>query len=152
MSDQVTNYDGRQSSHIHVWFELSYAHYLVLPRSLMQAMPVEWQARMVECLREMMEATRKLELNDKYEVLLSLIHILAVNPRGTTQLCSGCGGKVPKSISERRHKCLDCGLDIGRDHNAAINILRLGMSLAGLKDPSEYTNNLCINSRREYRA
>jgi len=70
MSDQVTNYDGRQSSHIHVWFELSYAHYLVLPRSLMQAMPVEWQARMVECLREMMEATRKLELNDKYEVLL----------------------------------------------------------------------------------
>jgi len=77
---------------------------------------------------------------------------IAVNPRGTTQLCSGCGGKVPKSISERRHKCLDCGLDIGRDHNAAINILRLGMSLAGLKDPSEYTNNLCINSRREYRA
>ena len=35
---------------IHEFFELSYAHYLVLPRSLLQSMPVEWQKRFVECL------------------------------------------------------------------------------------------------------
>jgi hypothetical protein len=38
---------------IHEWFELSYANYLVLPRSLLQSMPVEWQERMVSLLNEM---------------------------------------------------------------------------------------------------
>lgn len=38
---------------VHGFFELSYASYLVLPRSLMQSMPGEWQERMVACLEEM---------------------------------------------------------------------------------------------------
>ncbi|HWC15379.1 MAG TPA: transposase, partial [Terriglobales bacterium] len=54
---------------------------------------------------------------------------VAVNPRGTTQLCSGCGEKVPKQLSERTHQCPSCGLILGRDHNSARNILRLGESL-----------------------
>lgn len=37
------------------WFELSYAQYLTIPRSIMQAMPVEWQLRMVQCLEELDE-------------------------------------------------------------------------------------------------
>lgn len=37
---------------IHGWFGLSYASWLVLPRVVMEAMPQEWQARMVDLLRE----------------------------------------------------------------------------------------------------
>jgi putative transposase len=47
---------------------------------------------------------------------------IAVNPNGTTQDCSGCGQKVPKTICDRWHSCPHCGLEIDRDHNAAVNI------------------------------
>lgn len=47
---------------------------------------------------------------------------IAVNPNGTTQECSGCGQKVPKTIQDRWHSCPHCGLELDRDHNAAINI------------------------------
>ncbi len=40
---------------IHLWFELSYAQYLTIPRSVLQSMPVEWQRRFVECLEQMDE-------------------------------------------------------------------------------------------------
>lgn len=55
---------------VNEWFGLTYSHYLVLPRSLMQAMPGEWQERMVACLLEMCSACISLELNDNYTVLL----------------------------------------------------------------------------------
>ena len=54
--------------------------------------------------------------------------IVAVDPRGTSQRCSRCSEKVPKTLSERWHNCPRCGLSIGRDHNAAINIHALGLS------------------------
>ncbi len=54
-------------------------------------------------------------------------HAIAVDPRGTTQRCSGCAERVPKGIAERRHVC-KCGVDLGRDHNAALNVLALGRS------------------------
>jgi putative transposase len=47
---------------------------------------------------------------------------IAVNPNGTTQDCSGCGQKVPKTIRDRWHSCPHCGCELDRDHNAAINI------------------------------
>lgn len=50
-------------------------------------------------------------------------HAVAVDPRGTTIDCSGCGMPVPKLLSERMHACQHCGLVLGRDHNAAINVL-----------------------------
>lgn len=56
--------------------------------------------------------------------------VVPVNPSGTSQICSGCGKKVPKKLSDRVHSC-DCGLVLGRDHNAGINILALGMSVVG---------------------
>lgn len=54
-----------------------------------------------------------------------------VNPRGTSQKCSGCGVKVSKTLAERTHSCVSCGLVLDRDHNAGLNILALGMSAAG---------------------
>jgi len=56
---------------------------------------------------------------------------IAVNPSGTSINCSNCGFPVPKSLSQRVHKCPNCGLEIDRDWNAARNIERLGMSLCG---------------------
>ncbi len=47
---------------------------------------------------------------------------IAVNPNGTSQDCSRCGQKVPKAIQDRWHSCPHCGLELDRDHNAAINI------------------------------
>jgi len=49
--------------------------------------------------------------------------LIKVNPRGTTQECSACGQTVPKDLSVKVHSC-DCGLCLGRDHNAAINVLQ----------------------------
>ncbi len=56
--------------------------------------------------------------------------VIFVNPRNTSQICSNCGAMVKKSLSVRVHKC-PCGLEIDRDINAAINILRLGTSPGG---------------------
>lgn len=40
---------------IHLWFELSYAHYLTIPRSVLQSMPLEWQRRFATCLWQLDE-------------------------------------------------------------------------------------------------
>ncbi len=54
--------------------------------------------------------------------------LVFVDPRNTSQRCSSCGAMVKKGLEVRRHVC-GCGLDIDRDHNAALNILQ--MALAG---------------------
>ena len=51
-----------------------------------------------------------------------------VDPKGTSQVCSGCGEIVQKTLAVRTHKCPYCGLEIDRDENAAINILRRGLA------------------------
>jgi len=52
---------------------------------------------------------------------------VAVNPSGTTQNCSGCGIKVPKTLADRWHSCSHCGAELDRDLNAAINIKNLAL-------------------------
>jgi putative transposase len=54
--------------------------------------------------------------------------IVRVNPNGTSQRCI-CGAHVPKTLRDRWHTCLTCQLSISRDHAAALEILRLGLSL-----------------------
>lgn len=61
-----------------------------------------------------------------------------VNPRGTSQGCSGCGEVVQKTLTVRVHKCPHCGLVMDRDENAAINILNRGLAKVGQELP-EYT-------------
>jgi putative transposase len=58
--------------------------------------------------------------------------VQAVNPAFTSQACSGCGVVVAKGLSVRWHTCPDCGTSLHRDHNAALNILRLGQEQRGL--------------------
>ncbi len=57
--------------------------------------------------------------------------VVLVDPRGTTQECSGCGNVVPKDLSVRKHDCPHCGLSLSRDHNAALNILARGLASLG---------------------
>jgi putative transposase len=40
----------------------------------------------------------------------------------TSQDCSACGARVRKTLATREHRCINCGLVLHRDHNAAINI------------------------------
>ncbi|BAY61620.1 transposase [Calothrix brevissima NIES-22] len=56
--------------------------------------------------------------------------VVAVNPRMTSQKCSDCGTIVKKSLSTRSHKC-ECGCELQRDVNAAINILNLAKARVG---------------------
>lgn len=60
------------------------------------------------------------------------VHLVKVNPHNTSQNCSGCGTKVPKTLSVRLHECPKCNLEMDRDENAAINILYKALNAVGL--------------------
>ncbi|MBD2311169.1 transposase [Desertifilum sp. FACHB-1129] len=60
------------------------------------------------------------------------VRVVKVNPHGTSQNCSRCGVKVPKTLSIRLHECHKCGLEIDRDENAAQNILDRALNEVGL--------------------
>ncbi len=53
--------------------------------------------------------------------------VVAVPPAYTSQDCSTCGERVTKALSERTHVCPRCKTVLDRDHNAARNILALGV-------------------------
>lgn len=57
--------------------------------------------------------------------------VVEVNPRNTSQDCSGCGAYVPKKLSVRLHRCPACGLVMDRDENSAMNLV-----LRGRADPA----------------
>jgi putative transposase len=64
------------------------------------------------------------------------VHLVKVNPHNTTVVCSGCGTKVPKTLSVRLHECPKCNLQMDRDENAAINVLFLALNAVGLTVPA----------------
>lgn len=63
------------------------------------------------------------------------VGIVTVNPRNTSQVCSGCGSIVLKDLSVRVHVCPECGLTLDRDVNAARNILMLAVNPARTGPP-----------------
>jgi putative transposase len=60
------------------------------------------------------------------------VHLVKVNPHNTTQDCSSCGTKVPKTLCVRLHECPKCSVEMDRDENAAINILMKALQVVGL--------------------
>lgn len=78
--------------------------------------------------------------------------VVAVPPQYTTQDCSYCGHRVPKSLSTRTHVCPKCqGVEIDRDENAALNLVKwylttpnsggshaCGDSATGVGSPTRY--------------
>lgn len=62
--------------------------------------------------------------------------VVTVNPKYTSQICSKCGALHNKALDERWHSC-ECGCELDRDTNAAVNILSLGQkTLLGRKGPT----------------
>ena len=62
------------------------------------------------------------------------LRLIEVNPRDTSQECSGCGMLVPKALGERRHDCPHCGLSTDRDLNSARNVLNRAGVGPGLRN------------------
>lgn len=75
---------------LHLWFGLSYASFLVLPRVGMQAMPTEWQEKMAELLNEYTDT----------------IDTSAFGVKGCTVMATGDDGKfmkMPEDLLNYRH-------------------------------------------------
>ena len=85
--------------------------------------------------------------------------VVLVDPKYTSQLCSGCGQIVKKELSERWHSC-ECGTELDRDHNAALNILfrarkwptGYGAVEASCFRQRYFTNWPCSKTRPRWRA
>ena len=52
--------------------------------------------------------------------------VIKIDPRNTSRTCSSCGIIDASQLSKFRYRCR-CGLDLHRDHNAAINIKQRGI-------------------------
>ena len=52
---------------------------------------------------------------------------IKINPAYTSQDCNICGNRQKLKLSDRMYHCSCCGLSLNRDHNAALNIMTLGM-------------------------
>jgi len=63
----------------------------------------------------------------EYKAANAGAHFIKVNPKNTSQKCSGCGVIVPKDLRVRVHSCPECALVMDRDENAARNILAAGI-------------------------
>jgi hypothetical protein len=55
---------------IHTWFNLSYASYFVMPRSVLQAMPEEWQYRFTALVDQLNDTLDWGACHKHYTVLL----------------------------------------------------------------------------------
>lgn len=76
--------------------------------------------------------------NLSYKVAKTGGRLIKVEPRNTSQACSGCGQIVPKELNERIHAC-DCGTVLDRDVNAARVILSRGGMAPWLGNVGELT-------------
>ena len=53
----------------------------------------------------------------------------------STKTCSSCGHVQPMSLSDRVYQCRNCGFELDRDLNAALNIHRAGMARSAYGNP-----------------
>jgi hypothetical protein len=64
---------------IHGFFGLTYGTHLVLPRSVLQSMPVEWQREFVKLMHEYADATAELDIPN-YQVTARVGNKFAPDP------------------------------------------------------------------------
>ena len=74
----------------------------------------------------------------RYKAESAGVAFVEVDPKGTSQQCSGCGAVIRKELWIRTHCCVQCGLVLHRDENAARNILARALQVrtgpAGLNE------------------
>lgn len=78
----------------------------------------------------------------RYKAERAGVRLIEVDPKNTSQLCSGCGAMVPKDLKVRTHGCPHCGLVLDRDVNAARNILHRAV------ESPEFDNVIRLDVRR----
>ncbi|HEY1191316.1 MAG TPA: transposase [Gemmata sp.] len=66
----------------------------------------------------------------KHKAAKAGVRFVEVDAKRTSQTCPQCGAVAKKKLSQRRHKC-SCGLDIHRDHAAALVVLQRGTGSTG---------------------
>ena len=81
----------------------------------------------------------------RYKAAKAGTRLIEVDPRNTSQDCSGCGVRVRKELGERNHECPHCGLTIDRDLNAARNILHRAGVGPGLRNVADYGMRAGVN-------
>jgi putative transposase len=57
-----------------------------------------------------------------YKCLLAGKVLAVIDESDTSKTCSGCGRKQPMPLYKRTYCCGNCGLEIDRDENSAVNI------------------------------
>jgi putative transposase len=72
----------------------------------------------------------------RYKAESAGAQLVEVDPRLTSQTCPRCGAIRKKELSERWHKCANCGKECHRDIAAALVILARGLASIG-SQPSE---------------
>jgi len=77
----------------------------------------------------MLHRWRYRDLADKieYKAEAEGIPVKYVDPRNTSKTCSKCGSKN-KVGSSKQYKCINCGVELNRDCNAARNLAENGAS------------------------
>jgi len=73
----------------------------------------------------------------EYKVFNEVLYVPRFFP--SSKKCSSCGIEQDLLLSNRRFICVQCGLDIDRDLNAAINIRTFAVSSTGSKKPTVKT-------------
>lgn len=87
-------FDSEDRKDLNLWFGLSYAAFLVMPRVAMAQMPDEWQVKMAELLNEYDETINTSAFGVKG------CRVQAVNGEGKLM-------KMPKEILNYRHPTPD---------------------------------------------
>jgi len=68
----------------------------------------------------------------RYKAEEAGVSVAEVDPKNTSQICSGCGNIADKkTLFTIIYKCPKCGLIMDRDKNAARNILNLALNTVG---------------------
>lgn len=62
--------------------------------------------------------------------------VVKVNPKNTSKMCSSCGSLQDIPLWDRTYNCENCGMVLDRDHNSAINILKLGQEMSYVENNS----------------
>jgi hypothetical protein len=101
---------------IHTWFSLTYANYLVIPRSVLQSMPEDWQHRFTALLGEMDQAFGHLDW-PAYEVRA------LKREREHTMVIVPCG------------ECCGTGREDARDPTPSTEALRDALRMLACEDP-----------------
>lgn len=74
-------------------------------------------------------------------------HLLLVDPKYTSQVCSCCGEKDSENRkSQAVFKCVQCGFSANADHNAAINILNRGLPKTASEHGVDVRGRGCVGS------